>query len=100
MKSVVSYPERGKGGDNRYRGNCSPKIIEDLIHQFSLDNLNDYMCGSGTTEDVCRSLQIDTRCYDLNRGYDMMTMDIPERAGNIFWHPPYNDSATCSATSL
>lgn len=53
MKSVVSYPDRGSGGDNRYRGNCSPKLIEDIIAQYGLDALSDYMVGSGTTEDVC-----------------------------------------------
>ena len=31
LTSIVSYPERGTGGNNRYRGNCSPKLIEDLI---------------------------------------------------------------------
>ena len=54
MKSVVSYPERGNGGKNNYRGNCSPKLIEDIITQFGIKNLNDYMVGSGTTEDVCK----------------------------------------------
>ena len=34
LTSIVSYPERGEGGDNRYRGNCSPKLIEDLIGVF------------------------------------------------------------------
>lgn len=24
LTTVVSYPERGQGGNNRYRGNCSP----------------------------------------------------------------------------
>lgn len=91
MLSVVSYPERGNGGRNDYRGNCSPKMIEDIIKQYRLHNLNDYMCGSGTTEDVCKMLGVDTRCYDLNRGFDMMTMDIPERPENIFFHPPYDD---------
>lgn len=56
MLSVVSYPERGNGGNNQYRGNCSPKMIEDIIMQYKVSNLNDYMCGSGTTEDVCRLL--------------------------------------------
>ena len=91
MLSIVSYPERGKGGRNDYRGNCSPKMIEDIIDQYGIQNLNDYMCGSGTTEDVCRARGIETHCYDLNRGFDMMTMDIPERAENIFFHPPYDD---------
>lgn len=91
MLSIVSYPERGKGGRNDYRGNCSPKMIEDIINQYGVQNLNDYMCGSGTTEDVCRARKIETHCYDLNRGFDMMTMDIPERPENIFFHPPYDD---------
>ena len=34
MLSVVSYPERGNGGRNYYRGNCSPKMIEDIIKQY------------------------------------------------------------------
>ncbi len=53
MLSVVSYEEKGIEGKNLYRRNCSPKLIEDIITRYKLDNLNDYMCGSGTTEDVC-----------------------------------------------
>jgi len=26
LTSVVSYPERGDGGNSKYRGNCSPEI--------------------------------------------------------------------------
>ena len=89
MKSVVSYPERGTYGNNKYRGNCSGKLIEDLIDQYKIDTLSDYMVGGGTTEDVCRAKGVPGTFLDLNRGFDMMSMDIPERAGNIFWHPPY-----------
>lgn len=91
MKSVVSYPERGIGGRNAYRGNCSPKLIEDIIDQYKITSLSDYMVGSGTTEDVVRKRGIGGYFCDLNRGYDMLNMDIPERAQNIFWHPPYDD---------
>lgn len=49
LTSIVSYPERGTGGNNRYRGNCSPKLIEDLIGFFKPAEICDYMCGSGTT---------------------------------------------------
>lgn len=35
LTSIVSYSERGEGGNNRYRGNCSPKLIEDLISFLS-----------------------------------------------------------------
>lgn len=31
LTSIVSYPERGEGGNNKYRGNCSPKLIEDDV---------------------------------------------------------------------
>lgn len=89
MKSVVSYPKRGPYGDNRYRGNCSGYLIEDIISQYKVEAMSDYMVGSGTTEDVCRKNGIPGTFLDLNRGYDMMTMDIPERPENIFWHPPY-----------
>lgn len=91
MKSVVSYPERGIGGKNSYRGNCSPKLIEELIEQYQLRSLSDYMVGSGTTEDVCKKKQLPGMYLDLNRGFDMISMDIPERAENIFFHPPYDN---------
>lgn len=87
MKSIVSYPERGEDGKNSYRGNCSGKLIEDIIAQYRLQGLSDFMVGSGTTEDVVNRLGLRGSFADLNRGYDMMTMDIPERAENVFWHP-------------
>lgn len=86
MKSVVSYPDRGPYGNNKYRGNCSGHLVEDLIRQYKLKSMSDYMVGSGTTEDVCKAYKLPGTFLDLNRGFDMMTMDIPERAENIFWH--------------
>lgn len=91
MESIVSYPDRGDYGRNSYRGNCSGLLIKDIIEQYRLKGLSDFMVGSGTTEDVVRESGIRGGFADLNRGYDMMTMDIPERAENIFWHPPYHD---------
>ncbi len=84
MKSIVSYPDRGQGGRNSYRGNCSPRMIEDIIEQYQIHGLSDYMVGSGTTEDVCKKAGVAGTFLDLNRGFDMMTMDIPERPDNIF----------------
>ena len=91
MRSVVSYPDRGPWGDPRYRGNCSGRLIEDIIdfRPYHISELCDFMVGSGTTEEVCRDKKIPGTFLDLNRGYDMMTMDIPVRPENIFWHPPY-----------
>lgn len=87
--TIVSYPERGTGGDNKWRGNCSPKLVTDLIKQYKLKSLNDFMCGSGTTGAAAQQAGIPCEMYDLHSGFDMLSMDIPVRSQNIFWHPPY-----------
>ena len=91
MESVVSHIERGEYGSSSYRGNCTGLLIKDLIEQYKLKGLSDFMVGGGTTEDVVREAGIRGTFADLNRGYDMMTMDIPERAENIYFHAPYHD---------
>lgn len=96
LTSIVSYPERGQGGSNRYRGNCSPKLIEDLIRHFKPSQICDYMCGSGTTGDAARIMNIQSRTYDLHSGFDILNCDIPERSEFTFWHPPYWDIVTYS----
>jgi len=58
LTSVVSYPERGDGGNSKYRGNCSPEIIKDLISHFGLTEICDYMCGSNTTRDAANAMGI------------------------------------------
>lgn len=91
LTSIVSYPERGSGGNNRYRGNCSPKLIEDLIAFFKPEEICDYMCGSGTTKAAAQKSGIRSHLYELHSGFDIMNCDIPERPEFIFWHPPYWD---------
>lgn len=91
ISSIVSYPERGEGGDNRYRGNCSSKLIEDLIGFFRPSEICDYMCGSGTTKAAAETMGIQSHCYDLHSGFDITANDIPERSEFTFWHPPYWD---------
>lgn len=91
LTSIVSYPERGEGGSNRYRGNCSPKLIEDLVNFFKPKEICDYMCGSGTTKAVADKMGIISNVYDLHSGFDIMNCDIPERSEFTFWHPPYWD---------
>ena len=100
MKSIVSYPERGEWGNNKYRGNATGKLLLDLHEVYKFEEISDYMAGSFTTKDVALDLNIQSNCYDLNSGFDLMTADIQERNDFIYWHPPYWDSATCSATSL
>lgn len=91
LTSIVSYPERGEGGNNQYRGNCSPKLLADLISFFKPEEICDYMCGSGTTAAAADKLGIQSHCYDLHSGFDLLHNDIPERPPFIFWHPPYWD---------
>ena len=92
MQSIVSYPDRGNQyGRNTYRGNCSGLLVKDVIDQYHLRGLSDFMVGSGTTEAVVREAGIRGTFADLNRGFDMVDMDIPSRAENIFYHPPYWD---------
>ena len=91
MQSIVSYPDRGSFGKNTYRGNCSGRLIEDIIQQYNLKGLSDFAVGGGTTEEVVRSMGLRGTFTDLNRGFDLVDMDIPERAENIFSHPAYWD---------
>lgn len=91
LTSVVSYPERGEGGRSDWRGNCSPKLIEDLIEFYKPSQICDYMCGSGTTKAAADAMGINSKIYDLHSGFDIMNCDIPERSEFTFWHPPYHD---------
>lgn len=48
MKTIVSYPDRGTGGNNKHLGNCSPNLINDLVEQFRSPEISDYMKGGDT----------------------------------------------------
>ena len=89
LKSIVTYPERGEGVNNRYRGNCSPKLIEDLIGFFKPKEICDYMCGSNTTKAAADKCGVISHTYDLHSGVDIMNCEIPERPGFVFWDPPF-----------
>ena len=94
MKSVVSYPERGSGGKSSYRGNCSPKLLEDLFGFFKPKKVFDPMVGGGTTKDVCQKLDIQHDVLDLNPaygGWDALRDEIPGVYDFIFFHPPYSN---------
>lgn len=91
MNSIVSYPERGKWGNNKYRGNATGKLLIDLHKVYKFNEISDYMSGSFTTRDVGNDLRIKTNCYDLNSGFDLIDDDIKERNNFIYWHPPYWD---------
>ena len=91
MNSIVSYKDRGIGGQNTYRGNSSPRLISDLATFLGTHEIADFMCGGGTTKDVAAQLGIESHCYDLHSGFDLMNNEIKERPEFIFNHPPYWD---------
>lgn len=94
LTTIMSYPERGKYGDNKYRGNCSGELIKDLILHFGPKHVSDFACGSNTTGDVCSELGISSVCMDLNPaygGFDLLNDEIPVSSDFIFFHPPYHN---------
>lgn len=93
LSTVVSYPERGKYGDNKWRGNCSGLLIKDLLEWYTPKKAFDPMVGSGTFIDVAKDLGVNHYALDLNPafgGWDALNDDVPESADLIFWHPPYH----------
>lgn len=68
--SIISRQRRLR--KNSYRDNCSGRLIEDIISQYRLEGLSNFMVGSGTTEDVVRSLDFRGSFADLSRGTDML----------------------------
>lgn len=91
MDSIVDYKERGNFGNNKYRGNCSGKLILDLNKVFKFNSISDYMRGSNTVGDAAKFLKIKSNTYDLNMGYDLIDEEIKELNEFIFFHPPYWD---------
>lgn len=109
LTSFMAFPQRGEGGDSRYRGNCSPKVIEAVLnfslerHRYAGKKQKDYMfldpmSGSGTSVDVAEKKGIQVRAFDLNPrprrgegGFDALKNEISLSADCIFFHPPYDD---------
>lgn len=95
MKSVLSFPDRGRWGDAKWRGNCSGHVIRELVEHFRPKLFVDVCEGSGTSGEVCRDLGIRYVGLDLHRGFDF-TRDcvlnhLPHPADIVFSHPPYAD---------
>ncbi|MFC6662656.1 hypothetical protein [Deinococcus multiflagellatus] len=80
--SILSFPERGEGGDARYRGNCSPKVYEWLLKQARPRRLLDPVMGSGTSLDVALRSGIQAAGADLSTSpYHQALKARLERAG-------------------
>lgn len=96
MKSILSYPDRGKWGNSQYRGNCSGYVIKDLL-QFYFPNQRpkqfiEVFSGGGTGQDVARDLGITNSIHlDLRNGWDALVDELPKGSDFTFSHPPYWD---------
>ena len=95
MKSIVSYEDRGKWGNNKYRGNCTGHIIKDLLEQFKPKNFVEVFAGGGTGYDVARSMGYNHSVHlDLNGRYgdpfNALTDEMPQGSDFVFSHPPYH----------
>jgi len=70
MNSVISFPDRGKWGDSKWRGNCSGHVIRNLVEHFRPKTFVDICEGSGTSGDVCREMGVKYLGLDLHKGQD------------------------------
>lgn len=109
LTSFMAFPERGDGGDNHWRGNCSPEVVRAVTKyvlaskrfyrkETSSFTLLDPMCGSGTSGNVATDLGIRSVLYDLNPdapmgegGWNALRDDVRASADLIFFHPPYHN---------
>jgi hypothetical protein len=91
LSSVVSYPERGPWGNNRYAGNCSGFLLIDLCATYRPQRVLDPMEGGGTSREVCADMNIAYAGFDLHSGTDSLHDEIGTGYDLIFWHPPYHD---------
>src|SRR5439155_25630880 len=91
LTSVVSYPNRGPWGDNRYPGNCSGYLLIDLCATYRPHHVLDPMEGGRTSRDVCADMGIPYAGFDLRNGADSLRHDIGSDYDLILWHRPYHD---------
>lgn len=109
LTSFMAFPERGEGGNNHWRGNCSPEVVSSIL-RYVLDTkryygkdtssftLLDPMSGSGSSYAAASQFPVRSLLYDLNpspkygRGnWNALKNEVDDSADLIFFHPPYHD---------
>jgi hypothetical protein len=92
--SVVSYPDRGQWGNNKYRGNCTGHLIKDLIEFYKPKMFIEVFAGGGTGRDVCKDLGMKSIHLDLREefgGWNALRDEMPAGSDLVFSHPAYHD---------
>lgn len=98
--SLLSFPNRGPWGDNKYRGNCSGWVQAFLIWKYKVKKFAELFAGSGTGYDVCKDMGVDYIGADLNPNpvrdgiltVNALVDEIPKEfygSDMLFMHPPY-----------
>ena len=99
--TLLSFPNRGPWGDNKWRGNCSGWVHAFLIWKYNVRMLSEQFAGSGTGSDVAKDMGIQYIGADLNPNpvrsnilpLDAIKDEVPEEflgADHLFMHPPYS----------
>lgn len=92
MNTILSYENRGKWGNSKFRGNVSGYVIKDLLEHFRPKKFVEVFSGGGTGKDVCIDLGITNSIHlDLINGWNALVDEIPTGSDFVFSHPPYWD---------
>lgn len=92
MKSILSYPNRGKWGNSSWRGNCSGHIIKDILDFYKPKKFVEVFSGGNTGKEVCDDLGIKNSVHlDLVNGWNALVDEIPTGNDLTLSHPPYWD---------
>jgi hypothetical protein len=92
QSSILDYPERGKWGNSKWRGNCSGYVIKGLLEHFKPKQFVEVFSGGNTGLDVCQDIGIKNSIHlDLVNGWNALVDEIPVGNDFTFSHPPYWD---------
>jgi len=92
LTSLFHFADPGDYGDRRYPGNCSGRLIRDLLRYFRPKTVFNPMTGSGTCRDVCDEIGLLCTSRDIKTGFDACDAsqyDPAWRFGFVWIHPPY-----------
>lgn len=91
--SIMSFPDRGPWGNNKWRGNASGHVYRSLFEQLQPRVFIDPMVGGGTSVEVAKEMGIEAYGLDLHSGFNAIRDDILTTVGKtadlVVSHPPY-----------